>query len=305
MILFKAYFRVPRHESYNMGKKIVDISGKRYNRLNVLSFNSIINNKAYFKCQCDCGCFKIILGYNITHGFTKSCGCLKREVSKKQTKQLAKLNINNLINKRFHRLLVFERAKNPNPIKNRGAYWKCKCDCGNIVVIRSSSLVENKTKSCGCYNIERFIERTMTHGKYGLSEYNSWSGMKDRCYNKNNLHYQRYGGRGIRVCKKWKYSFENFYNDMGPKPSKLYSLDRINNNKGYSKENCRWATKLEQVKNRNSVRLITFNGLTLNLKDWSRKITYNKNSNLIYGRIYNGWSDIKAVSTQYIPRKKR
>ncbi len=225
-------------------------------------------------------------------------------MSKIKANKILRKNIIDLTNKKFNRLFVLGIAEKPKHLKGRGSFWECKCDCGKIVYVRGNALKSNKTKSCGCYNIESFIKRNTTHNLHNTSEHNSWAQMKDRCLNINNVNFKYYGGRGITVCDKWKNSFITFYNDMGPKPSKDHSLDRIDNNKGYSKNNCRWATKLEQVQNRNSIKYITYNKMTLNLKDWSRFITKNKNTSLVYGRVYNGWSNIEAVSTPYIPRKK-
>jgi len=125
------------------------------------------------------------------------------------------------------------------------------------------------------------------------SEYAIWSGMKGRCLNANDKAYQNYGGRGITVCETWM-RFENFYNDMGNRPSLNHSLDRIDNNKGYCKENCRWAVRLEQENNKRTNTFYELNGERLTLANWARKI--NIESSTIKKRIDAGWGIERALT---------
>lgn len=126
------------------------------------------------------------------------------------------------------------------------------------------------------------------HGMRGTREYNSWSSMKSRCYNPNVKTYKNYGGRGIKVCDSWLNSFEEFYKDMGPRPPQT-NLDRIDNNKDYCKENCRWISDKEQHRNQRSNIKITFNDETMILMDWSKKLGIAYAT--LYNRLFNyNWS---------------
>lgn len=133
-------------------------------------------------------------------------------------------------------------------------------------------------------------------------EYITWLSMKNRCYIKSNKAYHRYGGRGIRVCSRWRRNYLNFLEDMGRRPSANHSLDRIDNNGWYSPENCRWATKREQNINKGDVRLLTIEGKTLCITEWSELTGVPKGS--IFNRLRSGWEEADAVFQPVIKGRK-
>ena len=126
--------------------------------------------------------------------------------------------------------------------KSRHKMYLFKCECGNDKVATAINVRANRVKSCGCLSKK--------HGKFGTNIYSVWAGMKSRCYYEKNENYPNYGGRGIKVCDRWKNSFENFYKDMGDKPSAKHQLDRIDNDGDYDPSNCRWVTPSENCLNR-------------------------------------------------------
>lgn len=121
------------------------------------------------------------------------------------------------------------------------------CDCGNTTSAVISHVKYGRTKSCGCLRKDVAAKKGTKHGMHGTGTYGTWTAMIARCENPNNMHFDYYGGRGISVCERW-HDFISFYEDMGERPEGM-TLDRINNDAGYSKENCRWATQAEQVIN--------------------------------------------------------
>lgn len=187
-----------------------------------------------------------------------------------------------------------------------GNFWLFRCDCGNEKILNVHDVFHGKTKSCGCLNAELAKKHCLSmskHGMYQTKEYRAWHAMKDRCNCPTNKFYDYYGGRGITICNEWQNSFENFFEDMGYAPTKIHSLDRIDNNKGYSKENCRWATKKEQVTNRRNTIFLTYDGETKPLSVWADE--YNLSYNVLQKRInIFKWDIEKSLKTPTRPKRK-
>jgi hypothetical protein len=188
-----------------------------------------------------------------------------------------------LTNRRFGRLFVIDIYR---PTKNGQRRWVCVCDCNNVAATTTARLLNGDCRSCGCLRMG--LPKSHGHTVNGMisKTYKSWALMLARCYNKKNNRYYRYGGRGITVCDRWKDSFENFLADMGNRP-KDCSLDRIRNDVGYCKENCRWATKLEQARNKTNARMIAYRGEIRALWDWAQ--TLNLNYDMLHARLMRGW----------------
>lgn len=176
-----------------------------------------------------------------------------------------------LVGQKFGRLTVQSYSH-----KSKRAYWNCVCECGNLRKVDTTSLRGGNSKSCGCLLRDVTIERSTTHGRAKTPEYISWQAAITRCYNKLQKTYYRYGGRGITMCERWRNSFENFYADMGPKPTPKHSIERINNDGNYEPSNCKWATMKEQGRNTTKARLLTYNGMTMCINEWAEKLNINR-----------------------------
>jgi hypothetical protein len=191
----------------------------------------------------------------------------------------------------FGRLTVSHMAETDN----RRTRWVCKCSCGKEKTVIAYSLTSGKQVSCGCFKKERLGKAATKHGHSAngkLSrEYQAWSGAKKRCYDINTEKYPIYGGRGITVCDRWKNSFENFLADMGKCPDN-YSIDRIDNDGNYEPNNCRWATKKEQVRNRTTTLRFSWNGKSMTLAEIAEE------NGIRYGALY------KAVRVRGNPLEK-
>jgi len=181
------------------------------------------------------------------------------------------------------------------------ARWECECACGQLRTVSSQNLQSGSNISCGCHRRELTIQRSTTHGHSGsILQYNrhplykTWDGIKQRCHNPSDPAYDRYGGRGIEVCERWRNDFMAFITDMGEKPSPAHSIERKDNNLGYSKENCIWATRVEQCNNRRSNVHITHDGRTQTIAQWARECVLQPQT--IIWRIRAGWSVVDALT---------
>lgn len=196
----------------------------------------------------------------------------------------------NLVGQRFGRLLVLESVR----IRPRKIHWRCACDCGNTSTVWTAKLRNGNTQSCGCMRDEMASERKRTHAMSKSPEYRIWQSMKDRCGNPTSGGYRRYGGRGIKVCERWLESFENFFSDMGKRPTRKHSINRINNDGNYDPDNCEWATGREQSRNTSRNRFLEMDGTRLTVADWSLKTGIR--SGTIGARLKYGWSVTRALT---------
>lgn len=248
--------------------KLIDLTGQRFGSLVVLEKAESRKVKhgtvTRWKCQCDCGVIKTVNGTGLRGGRIKTCGNHKKDY----------------IGQRYGRLVVLEELQTTDSAGRKFRSFKCQCDCGNTVIVRQSNLVTT-TKSCGCYQRDSVRKRQTKHGLNGTRIWNIYYQMKQRCYNKKHPEYYNYGGRGITICDEWldkdngakkffEWAFENGYQDD-------LTIDRIDNDKGYSPSNCRWVTMYEQGRNRRTNVFVEYNGRRMILKDFSDLIGANRN----------------------------
>ena len=246
-----------------------------------------------WNCECSCGNKSIVQAYKLTSGNTQSCGCYGKEKAKEANrlrKGMASKKLVDITGKRYGRLTVIGRTtkigKDPT--------WNCICDCGNTCIVQGNNLKNGHTKSCGCYVKDIARKNFKVHGKTNTRIFNIWVKMKQRCTNKDDKAYAKYGGRGIKVCEEWINDFQAFYDwSMSNGYADDLSIDRIDNDGNYEPSNCRWATDVQQSNNRRSNHYITCNGETHTIAEWS-KIT-GINDSTIQNRAAKGWKPEKIL----------
>jgi hypothetical protein len=207
--------------------KSIDITGKRFGKLIAIKKHHQDKYGAwYWVCVCECRNECIVRINNLTRRGIHSCGCSKY------------INYNDIIGKKIGNLFILEYIVNKKK-------YKCQCNCGNFTYVRRDKLVNKNTKSCGC-------SRKKIMGLSKTRLYCIWNHMKKRCFSKKAINYKYYGGRGIIVCDEWRSNFVSFYNwAMTNGYRDNLSIDRINNDGNYKPDNCRWATRSEQERNKN------------------------------------------------------
>lgn len=192
----------------------------------------------------------------------------------------------NYVGQRFGRLTAVRRVG----VRGSKVLWRMRCDCGNECVIQIANAVQGNTRSCGCFQRETRIKRSTKHGMSKTPTWWSWVAMLGRC-----RHSPKYVDRGISVCRRWRdpdRGFLNFLKDMGERPSGC-TLERKNNNKGYTPRNCCWADLFTQQRNTRRTRFITFQGETLCLTDWALRIGIAPA--VLWLRLRRGWPLARAL----------
>lgn len=195
----------------------------------------------------------------------------------------------NLVNRRFGKLLVVERSGS----RAKRVLWRCQCDCGNSCTATTTDLTSGKTTSCKCVKFSTAALNFTTHGRRNARVYRIWSNMKQRCTNPRNVHYHRYGARGITVDPRWASSFEEFLQDMGDPPTEYHELDRRENDKGYTKENCRWVLPEVQQNNKTSNVTLSASGRTQTVTEWARELGVPPQT--LFARRRRGWTEHEVI----------
>lgn len=262
--------------------KSVDLVGKKYGKLFVVSKSEKRDSSGsiMWKCSCDCGREKLVSTSDLKKGTVKSCGCARNKFQ-------------NLVGMKFGRLTVLSLSEKSETAHT--FYWKCLCDCGKETLVLGTSLKSGNTVSCGCYSSEQKSIRSKTHGTGNEDRlYRIWSGMKSRCYSVSDHNFCRYGARGIFVDDAWRNDFTEF-RKWAIKNGYQHdlSIERIDNDGPYSPDNCRWATKSEQNNNRRSSVYITYNGETFTISEWSKKTGIRPAT--LARRKRCGWSDNDCI----------
>lgn len=264
-----------------MNTQCIDLTGKRFNKLTVIAkgkgfYTSGGQYKTTWICKCDCGNIKEIASEKIRKGLTQSCGCVRKE-------KISKVNFEDLTGKKFGRLTVI-RFLQPQEREDSRRPWLCQCKCGNICQVEGNKLRSGHTQSCGCIINEKIGNLNKKYQYSNKRLYSVYSQMIERCTDESNAKYKNYGGRGITVCEEWRENYDNFAEwafNSGYDAKAKYNqctLDRIDVNKGYSPDNCRWVSVTVQQNNRRNNVFVEHNGEKHTIAEWSRifGVTYSK-----------------------------
>jgi hypothetical protein len=286
-----------------------DYTGQRFNRWVALRFSHRDPSKkqTYWWFRCDCGSERVVDAEPVIYGQSKSCGCLYRE-----TRHTIGRPFRDFSGYTSEFLSVLRRG----PSGRKASRWYCWCRGCNREVLMLATSLANRAKSCGCQIPEITRKRSTKHG--GASRggherlYDCWHGMRARCTNSNTESWADYGDRGIRVCERWTNDYAAFREDMGERPARGMSLDRIDVDGHYSCGKCdecrsngwplnlRWATKRQQATNKRSTVQVTYNGVRKPLAEWA--VELGLDYSLLRNRLFVlGWSVERAFTTPAPP----
>ncbi len=190
-----------------------------------------------------------------------------------------------LPNKIFGRLRVKDKAGRVN----NNMTWNCVCICGREKIVATLRLTSGNVRSCGCLKLETQRTNSLTHGLSASNEYYAWSAMKKRCQKPTCKKYPYYGGRGIRLCKRWQ-KFAGFLADMGRRPSDAHTIERIDNDGNYEPSNCRWATMLEQQQNKKNTIFVSYGGMNMSFSNAWRTSNSCVSQSTARARLARGWN---------------
>lgn len=269
--------------------KPIDMTGQNIGRWHIDSLAYVKGYDKYYNCTCDCGTKKIVLGQNIRHGKSLSCGCLDSQRTHDRC-------FKDRTGERYGFLTCTDKWEK----RNSYIYWLCKCDCGNETWVRGINLSSGQVKSCGC---KKFESHNVIHGMSHTKIHDIWSRMIDRCHNPNAYQYKWYGGEGKTVCDEWhgtdgfirfyEWAVANGYTDG-------LSIERKDINKGYSPENCCWIPLSQQTWNTRISTRITLNGKEYTAPQLANK--FNVPLHSIHYRLKAGWKPEQIVGLE--PHKR-
>lgn len=269
------------------------VIGSKFGHLTIESLSD--TDRHHFVCvNCRCDCGKIVnrIYHYLIIAEKSSCGCMKNLSIKKNN-----VDYREYIGKKFNFLTILSDMNTKDHAGSR--LFECECECGKVVPRAVSKVVNGSVKSCGCMQAHivspegEIVNSNFRHGMCGSDVYSTWNSMIGRCTNPKYDSWNNYGGRGITVCDRWLL-FDNFYEDMGDRPLPGLSLERVDNDAGYSPENVVWANSNTQARNKRNTLFLSLNGKRKSLAEWAEITGFKPMT--IRKRMVSGWSDEETLT---------
>lgn len=271
-----------------------EMIGKEFGYWTVLSIADPLisisgTKKTALLCRCKCGTERVVSKCSLLNGKSKSCGCYQKQLMHEQEYE-------DLVGQKFNYLLVVEDIGR----RNRAILWKCLCDCGNYTEATTAELRRGHKVSCGCF----YRTMRVTHGGSKDKLYQTWLGMRRRCYDPHTIGWADYGGRDIDVCPEWAKNYVAFRDwSLTHGYEDGLTIDRIDYNGDYSPDNCRWISKHDQCRNTRYNHFETMNGETKTVIEWCEQYGLSATeTRRTYGRLRRGWTIEKAL---FEPSKRK